>query len=541
MVKIDIISGFLGAGKTTLIKKLLKEAFEGEQVVLIENEFGEVGIDGGFLKEAGIEIKEMNSGCICCSLVGDFGRSLEEVLTKYQPDRVIIEPSGVGKLSDVMNAVKNVASEIEVMLNSAVTVVDVNKCRMYMKNFGEFFNNQIENAGTIVLSRTDVADPKKVQGAVEMLRQHNAKATIVTTPCSELTGAQLLEMIEQEDDMAEELMKEAREHMHEHHHHHEHRGLPEILAIIRRGDLTPGARALAERIFQILAEAEAKAHGVPLDQVHFHEVGAVDSIVDIVAAAVCLDNLAPDEVIVTGLCEGSGFIRCQHGLIPVPVPAVLNIVQTHGLTLIPTGIKGELVTPTGAAIVAAIRTKEKLPSSFKCTKTGLGAGKRTYERPSLLRAMMLETEENDEKDTIWKLECNIDDCTGEALGYCMGKLLQAGARDVHYIPVYMKKNRPAYQLDVICEEEKRETLENIIFTETTTIGIRRCQMERTVMKREFATITTEYGDAAVKICRHGEIEKVYPEYESAALIAEKSGMPVGEAGAWIVQKYKEGK
>ena len=221
MTKIDIISGFLGAGKTTFIKQLLKEAISGEKVVLIENEFGQIGIDGGFLKDAGIEIREMNSGCICCSLVGDFGRSLEEVLTKYQPDRVIIEPSGVGKLSDVMNAVKNVASEIEVMLNSAVTVVDVNKCRMYMKNFGEFFNNQIENAGTIVLSRTDVADPKKVQGAVEMLRQHNAKATIVTTPCSELTGAQLLEMIEQEDDMAEELMKEAREHMHEHHHHHD--------------------------------------------------------------------------------------------------------------------------------------------------------------------------------------------------------------------------------------------------------------------------------------------------------------------------------
>ena len=220
--KIYGVLGPNGAGKTTLIKKLLKDAFQGEQVVLIENEFGEIGIDGGFLKDSGIEIREMNSGCICCSLVGDFGRSLEEVLTKYQPDRVIIEPSGVGKLSDVMNAVKNVASEIEVMLNSAVTVVDVNKCRMYMKNFGEFFNNQIENAGTIVLSRTDVADPKKVQGAVEMLRQHNAKATIVTTPCSELTGAQLLEMIEQEDDMAEELMKEAREHMHEHHHHHDH-------------------------------------------------------------------------------------------------------------------------------------------------------------------------------------------------------------------------------------------------------------------------------------------------------------------------------
>ena len=279
---------------------------------------------------------------------------------------------------------------------------------------------------------------------------------------------------------------------------------------------------------------------MPLDQVHFHEVGAVDSIVDIVAAAVCLDNLAPDEVIVTGLSEGSGFVRCQHGMIPVPVPAVLNIVQAHGLTLVPTGIQGELVTPTGAAIVAAIRTKETLPASFKCTRTGLGAGKRTYERPSLLRAMMLETEENDEKDTIWKLECNIDDCTGEALGYCMGKLLRSGARDVHYIPVYMKKNRPAYQLDVICDDTTRETLENIIFAETTTIGIRRCRMERTVMKREFATIATGYGDATVKICRHGEIEKIYPEYESAAVIAEKSGMPVGEAGAWIVQKYKEG-
>ena len=327
---------------------------------------------------------------------------------------------------------------------------------------------------------------------------------------------------------------------HGEHHHHEHRGLTEIYSIIDGTNMLDSARTLAKKIFRILAEAEAKAHGVPLDQVHFHEVGAVDSIVDIVSAAVCLDNLAPDEVIVTGLSEGSGFVRCQHGMIPVPVPAVLNIVQAHGLTLVPTGIQGELVTPTGAAIVAAIRTKETLPASFKCTRTGLGAGKRTYERPSLLRAMMLETEENDEKDTIWKLECNIDDCTGEALGYCMGKLLRSGARDVHYIPVYMKKNRPAYQLDVICDDTTRETLENIIFAETTTIGIRRCRMERTVMKREFATIATEYGHAAVKICRHGEIEKIYPEYESAAVIAEKSGMPVGEAGAWIVQKYKEG-
>lgn len=228
MTKIDIISGFLGAGKTTFIKKLLEEAIAGEQVVLIENEFGEIGIDGGFLKDSGIEIREMNSGCICCSLVGDFGKSLEEVLTKYKPDRVIIEPSGVGKLSDVMKAVRDVAATVEVMLNSAVTVVDASKCRMYMKNFGEFFNNQVEHAGTIVLSRTDVADQAKVGQAVEMLRQHNQAATIVTTPCSQLTGAQLLEIIEKPDTMAEDLMKEVEEsrscgHTHEQeHHHHSH-------------------------------------------------------------------------------------------------------------------------------------------------------------------------------------------------------------------------------------------------------------------------------------------------------------------------------
>ncbi len=232
MTKIDIISGFLGAGKTTFIKKLLKEAIAGEKVVLIENEFGEIGIDGGFLKDSGIEIREMNSGCICCSLVGDFGRSLNEVLTKYTPDRVIIEPSGVGKLSDVMNAVSDVAAEIEVMLNSAVTVVDVNKCRMYMKNFGEFFNNQIENAGTIVLSRTDVADADKVAQGVEMIRQNNPKATIVTTPIDKLTGEQLLAIIEKPtDDMAEKLLEEVKEGHHHHHdddeecccgHHHHH-------------------------------------------------------------------------------------------------------------------------------------------------------------------------------------------------------------------------------------------------------------------------------------------------------------------------------
>lgn len=222
MTKIDIISGFLGAGKTTFIKKLLQEAIIGEQVVLIENEFGEIGIDGGFFKDDGIEIREMNSGCICCSLVGDFGKSLSEVLTKYKPNRVIIEPSGVGKLSDVIKAVREVSEEMDVTLNSAVTIVDASKCRMYMKNFGEFFNNQIENAGTIVMSRTDVAPDEKVQTGVELIRRHNPNAVIITTPCSRLTGVQLLELIEKPDAMEQELLKEVEE---QRHHNLEQAGL----------------------------------------------------------------------------------------------------------------------------------------------------------------------------------------------------------------------------------------------------------------------------------------------------------------------------
>ena len=235
--KIDIISGFLGAGKTTLIKKMLKEVFAGQKIVLIENEFGEIGIDGGFLKDSGIEIREMNSGCICCSLVGDFGKSLSEVLTKYKPDRIIIEPSGVGKLSDVMKAVIDVSADMDVALNSAVTIVDAAKCKMYMKNFGEFFNNQIENAGTVVLSRTDITDTAKIQKDVEMIREKNPKAAIVTTPLAELGGSQLLEIIEKRDTMLDDLLEEVRESHHHHdddddcccghdhdheHHHHDH-------------------------------------------------------------------------------------------------------------------------------------------------------------------------------------------------------------------------------------------------------------------------------------------------------------------------------
>ena len=223
MTKIDIVSGFLGAGKTTLIKKLLKEALAGTQTVLIENEFGEIGIDGGFLKDAGIESKEMNSGCSCCALVGDFGTSLKEVLNTYHPDRILIEPSGVGKLSDVMKAVQNAGLGTEVELNSAVAVVDASKCKMYIKNFGEFFINQIEHAGTIILSRTDVASEEKVKQAVELIREHNEKATIITTPLAQLEGKEILAAIEGAKDLEAELMEQvkAMHDEHEHHHHHE--------------------------------------------------------------------------------------------------------------------------------------------------------------------------------------------------------------------------------------------------------------------------------------------------------------------------------
>ena len=225
--KIDIISGFLGAGKTTLIKKLLKEAYADEQVVLIENEFGEIGIDGGFLKEAGIEIREMNSGCICCSLVGDFGTSLKEVVDKYHPDRILIEPSGVGKLSDVIKAVQGVQGDVDIVLNSYTTVVDAKKCKMYMRNFGEFFNNQVEYAGAIIMSRTDIIDEKKAQQAMELLRGINGKAAIITTPIEKLEGKKILEVMEKPVSLEEELMAEEVcpecGHVHEHeHHHHDH-------------------------------------------------------------------------------------------------------------------------------------------------------------------------------------------------------------------------------------------------------------------------------------------------------------------------------
>ncbi|MDD3361720.1 MAG: nickel pincer cofactor biosynthesis protein LarC [Hespellia sp.] len=324
---------------------------------------------------------------------------------------------------------------------------------------------------------------------------------------------------------------------HEHHHHHEHRGLAEILAIIDHAELTSRAKELAMKIFRIIAQAEAKAHGVEVSEVHFHEVGAVDSIVDIVAIAVCIDNLDITEVIVPSISEGQGFVRCQHGVIPVPVPAVMAIAEAHGLVLHRTDTEGELVTPTGAAVVAALKTSECLPETYKIIKSGIGAGKRTYNRPSMLRAMLIE-DQTAERDTICKLETNVDDCTGEALGYVMERLFAAGARDVHYLPVFMKKNRPAYQLNVICLEEQIPQMEQIIFEETTTIGIRRVKMERTVLEREEKTIETSIGMAQVKVCRSGNLFRVYPEYRSVIDLCEKNQMSYIDVYELIQMEYR---
>ncbi len=317
---------------------------------------------------------------------------------------------------------------------------------------------------------------------------------------------------------------------HEHSHGigHEHRTMAQVLQILSGCRMTERARKIAERIVTVLAEGEAKAHGVSVSEVHFHEVGAVDSIVDIVSAAVCLDDLGITEVIVTGLCEGSGTIRCQHGILPIPVPAVANIVSAYGIALEPINVRGEFVTPTGAAIVAAVRTGDTLPERFVIKGIGLGAGKRSYERPSILRAMLIEAREALEKDTVCKLETNIDDCTGEALGYVMEKLLQAGAKDVFYLPVYMKKNRPAWMLNVICEEADRTRLEEIIFRQTTTIGIRRTQMERTVLQRTQISVASRYGEAQVKVCEISGGRRYYPEYESVARICGEKGLSFGE-------------
>ena len=321
-------------------------------------------------------------------------------------------------------------------------------------------------------------------------------------------------------------------HHHDHGHHHHHgRHLAEIMGIIDATDMTDSAKALAGKMFRIVAEAESLAHHMPLEEVHFHEVGAIDSIVDIIAAAVTFDSLGITDVIIPCLTEGRGTVRCQHGVLPVPVPATMNIIEAYDMPLTIMAAKGEYVTPTGAAIAAAICTTHQLPKAFRIVRTGLGAGKRAYtERTNILRAYLIEGNAMEEgKDEIVKLETDIDDSTGEALGYTIDRLMQAGALDVHYSPVYMKKNRPAWELTVICKKSRMEALEDIIFKETTTIGIREFpSVMRSILRRSQKQVETPFGIAEVKeVALPGE-RRFYPEYESVKAIAEKEHLPFAE-------------
>lgn len=334
------------------------------------------------------------------------------------------------------------------------------------------------------------------------------------------------------------------------HHHHEHRNLSDVLAIIKKTQMTCEARKLACKIFEIIAQAESVAHNLPVDKVHFHEVGALDSIVDVIAFAVCFDSLKINRVFVPILNEGTGTVRCQHGILPIPVPAVSNIVQKYELPLHIMAEKGEFITPTGAAFVAAVMTDKVLPLSFTIKKIGLGAGKRTYERPSILRAFLIEetttsarriapnasetatsastiaTNISDASDIseskITKLETNIDDCTSETLGFVMEKLLEQGALEVNYIPCFMKKNRPSYLLTVICTENSRSKLEEIIFQNTTTIGIRRSVMQRTILNRKELELESPYGKIRAKEVWGFGVKRILPEYDDVAKIAQES-------------------
>lgn len=313
------------------------------------------------------------------------------------------------------------------------------------------------------------------------------------------------------------------ESQHIHHHHHDARNLNDITKIIQTGQLSSGAKDLALKIFQILAEAEAAVHGKTLEEIHFHEVGAVDSIVDIVAVAVCIDNLSPSGIVISALTDGKGQIRCQHGLIPVPVPAVTAIAMQNDLTLNISDVEGELVTPTGAAIAAAVRTATTLPKEFRIRRIGFGAGKRDYAATGLLRAMLLQPLSKDTHDTILSLETNVDDCSGEALSYTMQLLLAAGALDAFCIPIYMKKNRPACLLKVLCNPEQRAEMESIIFRNTTTIGIRIQEMQRTKLPRKIFALETPWGMADVKCCTYGNDTYYYPENDSVSRLAKQNG------------------
>lgn len=305
---------------------------------------------------------------------------------------------------------------------------------------------------------------------------------------------------------------------------HIHRSLNDIYKIIDEAKITLKAKSLAKKIFHIVADAESEVHGIEIQEVHFHEVGAVDSIIDIVATAVCLDYLNIDAIIVSDIYEGIGYVRCQHGNLPVPVPAVTKVALKYKMPIKITRNEGEMVTPTGIAIAAAIKTTNNLPESYLINAIGIGAGKKEYVNANILRTYIIEEVEKQNNEDLWIIESNIDDCSGEALGYTMEKLFEIGVKDVFYIPIYMKKSRPAFMLKVICHKDLIYKVEDIIFRNTTTIGVRKYRVERQVLPRQIVSINTEYGDCRVKIAGKNEYTFFYPEYEDVKRLANNTGI-----------------
>ena len=566
MVKIDIISGFLGAGKTTLIKKLLKDGFQGEQVVLIENEFGEIGIDGGFLKEAGIQIREMNSGCICCSLVGDFGTSLKEVVTKYDPDRILIEPSGVGKLSDVIKAVQGVQDEVDIKLNSYTTVVDAKKCKMYMKNFGEFFNNQIEFATTIVLSRTQSTTPEQLELCVKQMQELNGKAAIITTPWDAIKGEQILKVMEGQDSLEMKLLAEAHhkaeEEEHEHHHdhdhdhdheehehhhhehdhehkhtHHHHTGIQEIRAFIDAVDLPEKVKADAKAVYDIIAQAESTAHGAEIENIHFHEVGSLDAVADVLCVCELLYEITPEKVMASPVNVGYGHVKCAHGIVPVPAPATELILR--GVPMYSGRVESELCTPTGAALLKYFVSEYGTMPVLKVSKAGYGTGKKNFEVANVVRAVLGETESK--RSQIIELVCNIDDMTAEELSFAMDELFALGAFDVYFTHIGMKKSRPGVMLTCMCSEEKRKKMLRCIFKNTTTLGVREYVCNRYNLSRSMCTAETEYGPVRIKSAEGYGVKRSKCEYEDLAALARANGKTLREIeeSAYENQKDKQ--
>lgn len=324
----------------------------------------------------------------------------------------------------------------------------------------------------------------------------------------------------------------------EHHkHHHIHRNIKDINEIILSSNITQNAKEIALKTFKIIAEAEAKVHGKSIEEVHFHEVGAVDSIVDIVAVAICIDNLNIGQVVVSPIYEGHGHVKCQHGMIPVPVPAVVEIAKRKNLQLKLTDTEGEMVTPTGAAIAAALKTMDQLPKNYTIEKIGIGAGKKDFPKANILRAYIIQAIEDNE-DQVILLQCNIDDMTGEELGFALEAIMEEGALDANFTPIFMKKNRPAYELNVICKEEDHTKLKKAIFKHTTSLGIRTIPSTRSIMKRTIKNFPSTLGEVRIKEAKYEEITKRTIEYEDAKKIAREQDLSVGEVFRTIYSELR---